>query len=67
MTIVAFIIIWFVGMVILLPFSYPDDPSPVILWWPIWLVTVFPIILVKLLWRFGKHVAGQMADTYKNF
>jgi hypothetical protein len=67
MDIIGLIFIWFFGMAILIPFSYPDNPSPVILWWPLWLVTVFPIILVKLLWRFGKHVVQEMVNTYKNF
>ena len=65
--IVSCIFIWFIGIVVSLPFFYPDDPSTTILWWPIWMVTVFPIILVKLLWRFGNHVIQEMVNTYKNF
>jgi hypothetical protein len=64
---ICLVCIWLAGVVVLLPFSYPNDPSTTILWWPLWLVTVFPIILIKSIWRFMKHIGQQMVEAYKYF
>ena len=49
--IVIFILVYFGGVLAAINFTYPNDPSIMILWCPVWIITILPIRVVKLVCR----------------
>lgn len=59
------VVVYVVGMIISLPVFYPNDVPSTVLWWPIWLVTVLPIRIVKFFIKFIGTVYKEIVKEIK--